>query len=236
MRSLKKPLFLLIAVAVLVSVSVYATVAYFTDTAELTNTFTVGKVSIILDEEDVNPDGTETDGDSESDNRVQDGNEYHLVPGKTYMKDPMMTVKANSEACYVRMFVTINNYSEISAMLPGFLPQDYVNKTWHEDIWPCVGVTEDTAADTITYEFRYKDVVASSGVDQVLTPLFTEFTVPGELTGEQLSQLMADAGTSPEPFAIVIQGQAIQQTGFASEDAAWAAFNNQYRSNGPVKP
>ncbi len=57
MRSTRKILLMLIAIAALVSATVFATVAYFTDEASVTNTFTIGKVQITLDETQVDTDG-----------------------------------------------------------------------------------------------------------------------------------------------------------------------------------
>lgn len=43
-------------------------------------------------------------------------NEYHLLPGHTYTKDPTVTVKTGSDASYVRMKVTFNNAKAIIAV------------------------------------------------------------------------------------------------------------------------
>ena len=71
----------------------------------MTNTFTVGKVEIKLDEAKVTADGIPVEGAA----RVT-ANSYKLMPGTTYTKDPTVTVlKAGSEESYVRMKVTFNN-------------------------------------------------------------------------------------------------------------------------------
>ena len=106
---LTKALLMVLCAALLVAGSILGTLAYLTDQATATNTFTVGNVQIEVDEEKVTPDGTPT---PEADDRVTE-NEYHLIPGQTYTKDPTMTVKAGSEESYVRMLVTINNYAEL---------------------------------------------------------------------------------------------------------------------------
>ena len=90
------------------AISVAGTLAYLTDQDSVVNTFTVGKVQITLDETKVNTDGTVVEGAE----RVQK-NEYHLIPGQTYTKDPMITVEENSEEAYVRMMVTLNCAEEL---------------------------------------------------------------------------------------------------------------------------
>ena len=78
------------------------TMAYLTDKTQVVeNTFTVGKVGISLDEAVVNEYGVETTG------RTEEGNEYKLIPGHTYVKDPTVYVDSNSEEAY--LFVKIVN-------------------------------------------------------------------------------------------------------------------------------
>lgn len=97
----KKALLVMLCAALLVVSAVLGTLAYFTDTDNATNTFTVGKVGIELDEAEVNPDGT-----LKSEDRVKE-NKYHLLPGMKYIKDPTIKVDADSEDCY--LFVKVEN-------------------------------------------------------------------------------------------------------------------------------
>ena len=78
-----KVLITILCAVLLVTVSVLGTLAYLTSQDEVVNTFTVGKVNITLDEAAVNADGTEIAGAD----RVKENN-YHLIPGQTYVKDP----------------------------------------------------------------------------------------------------------------------------------------------------
>ena len=99
---MKKKLISLAVVVCLLAVAVVGgTLAFFTDKAEVTNTFTAGKVDITLDEAPVDKDGQATAGD-----RVAK-NTYKLYPGKEYDKDPTITVAADSEDCY--LFVNVVN-------------------------------------------------------------------------------------------------------------------------------
>ena len=92
MKTSMKALTLVLCAVLLVCASVMGTLAYLKSTTDVVkNTFTVGKVAIKLDEADVDEYGKKiADAD-----RVT-ANEYKLLPGHTYNKDPMVTVLANS--------------------------------------------------------------------------------------------------------------------------------------------
>ena len=207
-----KALLMVACALLLVAASVFGTMAYLTSTDTVTNTFTVGSVAIKLDEADVKLDGTyETDHDS----RV-DANNYKLMPGHEYIKDPTVTVLKDSESSYVRMLVTISNASTLKEVFGAdFLPENYV-KGWDRTVWIASGITEDTTANTITYEFRYKETVAAPTADVVLDDLFESFTVPGAVNNDQLAKL--------KDMTITVVAHAIQADGFTDADAAWAAF------------
>ena len=104
MKTARKVLIIALCAVLLVSISVMGTMAYLTSKDSVTNTFTVGKVAINLDEADVKTDGTY---EKDVNTRVEDGNAYHLLPGHTYIKDPIIHVDADSEACY--LFVKVEN-------------------------------------------------------------------------------------------------------------------------------
>ena len=116
-----KALLMSLCAVLLVAASVLGTMAYLTDSKDVKNTFTVGNVSIDLDEAKVNTDGKAID---KKGNVVTDlakaervaGNSYKLLPGHTYVKDPTVTVLTPSVASYVRMKVTFNNAKAIIAL------------------------------------------------------------------------------------------------------------------------
>lgn len=218
MKTGNKILLWCLCIVSVVVISVTGTVAYLTDRDSAVNTFTVGQVGITLDESKVNPDGTLVE-DAE---RVK-GNEYHLMPGQTYIKDPMITVEKDSAESYVRMLVTLNNADKLIEIFgEEFLPETYV-EGWDSSKWECVNAVKDTEGNTINYEFRhYQTVEASAAEDTALEPLFTKFTVPQTMTGEQLTRL-----NDPDKFTITVIGHAIQAAGFENADAAWAAFEKQ---------
>lgn len=239
MKTKSKALLLTLCAVLLVAASVLGTMAYLTSTDTVTNTFTVGKVEIKLDETDVtNPTGS----------RVQ-ANSYKLMPGTTYTKDPTVTVKAGSEEAYVRMKVTFNNATKIIALCTD--PEFADEVTGVENAFPLIRMVKfveanaakwdgiipdnmvetgemladakyfayDKTADTLTYIFYYRETVTATTADVVLPVLFDSITVPGWVTGEQLAEL--------NNFKITVVAEAIQAGSFANADKAWAAFAEQ---------
>ena len=239
MKTKSKALLLTLCAVLLVAASVLGTMAYLTSTDTVTNTFTVGKVEIKLDETDVtSPTGP----------RVQ-ANSYKLMPGTTYTKDPTVTVKAGSEESYVRMKVTFNNAKAIIALCTD--PEFADEVTGVENAFPLIRMVNfvktnaakwdgiipdnmvetedmlampkyfayDKTADTLTYYFYYKATVSGAEGDVVLPALFDTIKVPEHVTGEQLAKL--------NNFKITVVAEAIQAGSFDNADQAWAAFAPQ---------
>lgn len=103
MKSKKKVFLTVLCAAALVVASVLGTMAFLTSkTATVTNTFTVGNVKITLDEAKVDTAGVPVEGAA----RVT-ANEYKLIPGHTYTKDPTVHVDANSEESW--LFVKVDD-------------------------------------------------------------------------------------------------------------------------------
>ena len=245
MKTKSKALLLTLCAVLLIAASVLGTMAYLTSTDTVTNTFTVGKVEIKLDEAKVNADGIPVEGAD----RVT-ANSYKLMPGTTYTKDPTVTVKAGSEESYVRMKVTFNNATKIIALCtdPEFAGD---GPTGVENAFPLIRMVKfvetnatkwdgiipdnmvdtedmladakyfayDETADTLTYYFYYTDTVGAPDGDVVLPVLFDTIKVPEWVTGEQLKAL--------NDFRITVVAEAIQAGSFANADKAWEAFAPQ---------
>ena len=89
--------------------------AFLMSSFVVTNTFTIGEVGIEMYESRTNQDGEYIDADGNvidrpyevNDNQTADENTYRLVPGKTYIKDPTIYVKAGSVPSF--LFVKIKN-------------------------------------------------------------------------------------------------------------------------------
>ena len=221
-KNLKKALLAVCCAALLVCVSIGATVAYLTSTKEVVNTFTVGKVEIDLDEAKVNTDGTPLKKDGTVADKLADAdrvkkNDYKLLPGHTYTKDPTVTVINGSESSYIKMTVTFSNAKELDEI---FAP-DGANLTsifggYDEKTWLYKGNSKDAANNTRTYEFWYKEAVGAPNGDVKLDALFDSITMPGSITNAQLNTI--------EGMTITVNAYAIQADSFANPDAAWAAF------------
>lgn len=213
MKTRSKALLLTLCAVLLVAATIFGTMAYLTSTDTVTNTFTVGKVNIKLDEAKANPDGSLV----ANADRVK-ANEYKLLPGHTYNKDPMVTVLSGSESSYVKMTVTFSKANELDAIFaPDGADMLKIFNGYDATKWTYKGNTKDAAANTRTYEFWYKEAVAAPTADVALDALFDSITVPGEITGAQLATI--------EGMTITVNAYAIQADGFADAAAAWAAFN-----------
>lgn len=209
---LKKILTLACCAVLLVCISVGATVAYLTSTDEVVNTFSVGNVQIKLDEAKANTDGTLVDGAD----RVK-ANSYKLLPGHTYAKDPMVTVLKGSESSYVKMTVTFTKAAELDAIFaPSGADMTSIFNGYSSANWLYKGNTEDTSANTRTYEFWYKEAVGAPDGDVALDALFDSITVPSSIKNDQLATI--------NNMTITVNAYAIQADGFANAEAAWGAL------------
>lgn len=171
----KKTLALVLALTLLVAGIVGGTLAWLTDqTAEVKNTFTVG---------DINIDLTETTTD------------YKMIPGNTIAKDPTVTVKANSEACW--LFVKVTESTDL---------RDFITYAFAE------GWTALPGVDGVYYR-----EVPASAADQTFSVLADDaVTVNTTVTRTMLETAKTDAPT------LTFQAYAIQRDHFATADAAWA--------------
>ena len=211
MKTARKVLIIALCAVLLVSISVMGTMAYLTSKDSVTNTFTVGKVAIKLDEAKANADGTLVQGAD----RV-DANSYKLLPGQTYNKDPMVTVLKDSEKSYIRMTVTVSKAKELDAIFaPAGANLPSIFNGYDGATWLYKGDT-DNADNTRTYEFWYKEAVAAPDADVALDALFDSITVPGSITNAQLATI--------EGMTITVNAYAIQADGFGTADLAWAAY------------
>lgn len=204
----RKSMLVLICVALLIVSIVVGTLAYFTDSEQATNTFTVGQVHIDLNETDV-------DGDKDT-----KANDYHLLPGHTYVKDPTVTILKGSDDAYVRMLVEPSDMDALEDAFPNnkgedgtFLLQNLVSG-WNPAIWEFAGYENGV------YEFRYHKTVAAPEENVVLEPLFEEVVIPGEIDNDNLAAL--------EGIEINVVAHAIQAAGFDTADEAWDAFDTQH--------
>lgn len=245
MKTKSKALLLTLCAVLLVAASVMGTMAYLTSTDTVENTFTVGNVKITLDEAKVNTDGTL----AAPAERVK-ANEYKLLPGHTYTKDPTVTVKAVSESSYVRMKVTFNNAADIIAMCtdPEFAED---GPTGVEKAFPLIrmvkfveanaakwnGIIPDNMVDTEDMLADTKYFAYDKTADTLTYYFYYTETVAAP-TADVVLPVLFDRITVPgfvtgdqlaelNNFKITAVAEAIQADGFANADAAWAAYDAQ---------
>lgn len=208
---MKKKLMTVLALVLVIALSVAGTYAYLTSQDTVTNTFTVGKVAITLDEAKVNVDGQKLDKDNnvaaEGDELAPrvDNNSYKLMPGHEYSKDPVVHVTKDSEACYV--FVKV--VDEIAAIevndaeTPNVAAQ-IAAKGWH-------ALDGVDGVDNVYYK-QVSAAEAKAGID---LDVFAGFAIKDDVTNTALAAY--DGKT------IVVTAYAIQADGFNTAKDAWTA-------------
>ena len=207
MTNKRKALMTVLAAMLLVTMSVFGTLAYLTSTDSVENTFTVGNVTITLDEALVDANGKTITGDGAA--RV-DKNTYKLMPGHDYDKDPTVHVAANSEDCY--LFVKV--VDEIAAI------QDTVTvaNQMKANGWTLI----DTTNGIYVYgtDTEPTTVAKSTTINNV--PVFTTFKIQGTVTNELIAQY--------KDKKITVTAYAVQKDGFENNTPAeiWnTVFNAQ---------
>ncbi len=240
MKNFKKVLVTLVAAMLLVAVSVMGTLAYLTSTDEVKNTFTVGDIKITLDEAEVNTAGEplnengEVIADYKQAPRV-DKNEYHLLPNRTYTKDPTIHIDDKSEDAYLRLVVTVNKADAADSLLgSAFNPPEGqtvppVLTGFNKDLWTVVDNKLTTVTDAegnedkvrtyvLEYTLNGKEGVINGNTDDIV--LFTEVVVPAGLTNEQIASL---AGLEMNIVAYAVQTEGFDGENEGGSDAAFAA-------------
>lgn len=147
----KKSLALLLAIALVVVGAVAGTVAWLTDqTPSVTNTFTTSDINIELKETK---------------------NNFQMIPGWNIEKDPKVTVKAGSEACY--LFVKLEKSTNFDTFMT------YEMADGWEALPEAPGV-------------YYREVAAATADTTFEVLKGNQVTVKDEVTKAQMNDLTAD--------------------------------------------
>ena len=142
----KKIAISIVAVALVLCCAIGGTLAWLTDkTGPVVNTFTVGDINIELKE-------TTTD--------------YKMVPGNTIAKDPKVTVKANSEDCY--LFVKVTKSGNFDQFLTYEMADGWTQYEGTTDVW-------------------YRTVPASNANQEFEVLKDSKVTVKGTVTKEMMT-------------------------------------------------
>lgn len=183
-------LVLVLALALIVGVAGGATFAWLTaKTDPVVNTFTYGDINIDLEE---------TTGDS-----------YKIIPGVDIAKNPTVTVKAGSEACW--LFVKVEE-------------EDWPTLTYVDGEKPVRKVNYDIAdgwtkgdGTNIPANVYYREVAANDANQEFPVLKDNKITVSNTLTKIDIKGLSATPKLS-------ITAYAIQKDGMATAERAWAAI------------
>ena len=180
---MKKKVLSIVAVVLVLCCAIGGTLAWLTDkTGEVKNTFSPSDINIELKE--------------------NTGNEYKMVPGNTNAKDPKVTVKTGSEACY--LFVKV----EKSANFDDFM-------TWAiADGWQLV-------PDETNVYFREVDATTAETSFDVL--MGNSVAVKDSVTKEALNALTEN--TLP---TLTFTAYAVQKANIADAKTAWAEASKLY--------
>lgn len=179
----------LLALVLVVGCAVGGTIAWLTATTEpVVNTFTYGKIKIEL---------TETTG-----------TEYKIIPGVNISKDPKVTVKADSEACWLFVKVaekgTFVTDKVTYSIANGWMPLDATN---HPGVYyrEVDAVTADTNFNVLTGDATYPNGVV---------------TVSENLTKAEVNSVVATQST------LTFTAYAVQKDGIDTAAEAWAKVSN----------
>lgn len=211
MKARSKALLLALCAVLLVAALVLGTMAYLTSQAKVTNTFSVGQVKITMDEAKVDKYGVAlTDAAAGRGN----ANEYILMPGHTYIKDPTVHVDKVSEDSYI--FVKVEN--GISALEAAAVEGGY--KTIDEQI-KTNGWTELNGVENVYYKNYTKDTTKNSDLK-----VFESFKIADE------ANKINGWGNALAETKVTVTAYAVQKDGFDSASAAWSATFGKTATNG----
>lgn len=176
---MKKKVLSIVAVVLVLCCAIGGTLAWLTDkTDPVVNTFTVGDINIEL---------------TESENL-----NLKMVPGNTITKDPFITVKANSEKCW--LFVKVDK----SANYGNFL----------EDYKMAAGWTALTGEEGVYYQ-----IVNASTANQVFEVLLSnQVAVKDAVTKAQMEGIKNNTTAAP---TLTFTAYAVQFDNVATAADAW---------------
>ena len=228
---MKKKLTLVVTCIVLVAAMVIGgTLAYFTDTKNATNTFTVGNVKIDLIEE-------ERDGNGGKQNFTQDKKLYPIVGSAQGEKDALGMPTAKN---YVDKMVTIKNtgsekaYIRAYFAIPSALDDGYEGVEWiwtHGSKWNYFETTIDGIKYNVYYADYYQAVDAGATTEQLVQGVYLDktFDIKDGKCYAFGKEVTLDDGWNWNSVSCPVFAIACQAEGFDNATAAMeAAFGAQY--------
>ena len=208
---MKKNKTFLAAIVLLLLFVVGGAVAYFTDTATKTNTFTIGNVDIDL---------VETAWDAladDNDNDIPDAAEY-MMPGESVTKDPVIRNLSTKNPAYVFAKVEVPCTTIVAPATTSEELFTYtINAGWTELSTEAVACTSGGTATHVYYYGSGNTLTALAKATDASTPTPTSTAVFSSVT--LLSTLKGNEGLTGNKN-IVVTGYGIQTEGLTSTTPA----------------
>ena len=177
----KKGLALVLALTLLVVGVVAGTLAWLTAKSDVvTNTFTTSDIKVELKE--------------------TTGTEDKMIPGYTISKDPKVTVKAGSEACW--LFVKVTESDNLDSFISYSVDSNWTALTGVSGVYYREVPDQTTATTDVEYSVLTNDQV----------------TVKDTVTKDMMDAITAGEATAP---TLTFKAYAIQKEGFTTAAAAW---------------
>lgn len=224
-RALRRALISLSMMLVVAFVAVTGTIAWLTSvSSEVKNTFTVGKVQIELDEEDIDEDKVNDTLEGANHAGRDLANDYHLIPGATFEKDPIVWVKSDSDKAYVFLKVTNGLTGAEAADVADADPETEGNQPLNNTIeaqilangWTKYAAGSDASKNETVYWMTFDpDTVSEDKLkgDDYGFATFTKVNIADNLTNKQID--------SYKTATINVKAYAIQFNEIDSVDEAW---------------
>lgn len=193
----------LLAVVLLVGATIGGTIAWLTaSTEKVENTFTVGNIQIELDE--------------------SDDLDLKMIPGHTIYKDPVVTVKANSEDCWVFIKVAKSG-GDITVGGSTYSFDSFITYNIDPNNWTKLENAEGVQANEEVYYCYAKDITADRAI-KVLKD--NQVQVLDTVTKEMMDSITGDNRPLPNLTftAYAVQYYSSNNTPFDVADA-WAQVN-----------
>ena len=205
---MKKKIAVAVSLLLVLALSVGGTIAWLTDSDSVTNTFTIGKVDITLNE--------------------TTGNSYKIMPGRVTAKNPVVTVVGNSENSYV--FIKIEKLNGAVTYTPAGTETpvttsfgDFISFSVNEEWKTATGLPDGvyyqeytSQQDNKTYQVL-GEKTTTDGTDGSKGAV----EIPNSVTMEMITALK-NSQKNPE---LKITAYAIQKEGTGTVTEAWAKLN-----------
>ena len=213
----KKAIVAVVALVLVLCCAMGGTLAWLVDsTTEVKNTFTYGDINISLWEHELNEDGL-TLNDTKLTETGQTG--FKMIPGNNIEKDPTVTVKANSEACW--LFVKVEESENFDAFMTYAIAEGwtlYNTTTSGSNI-----ETDNTTADTYVI---YREVAKTTKDELFYVLAGKEEYQNGYVTvNDTVTKAEMESIKESNQPTLTFTAYAVQQDNLTLEQAYDQAFN-----------